>query len=98
MVSAGGPEHVEAHGDEHIEAGSLLGRSLVFLVPSCRWQEWSVDPGVCRLVGADSHIKDSWFWSIWLGLWLTERVHLALLYTPGLRPKAPILEGRGGHM
>lgn len=72
--------HVEAR----VSAG-FAGQQPAFLMPSCSCQEWSVDPRVCRLVGTDRHIKDSWFLSSWLGLWFTETVvgleHLTPLFT-----------------
>lgn len=74
--------HIDMCTSRH---GSLLGSSLVFLMPSHGCQEWSVDLGAYRLVEINRHIKDSWFLSSCLGPWLTDTVvdlkHLIPLFT-----------------
>lgn len=75
----------------------LLGSSPAFLIPSHSFQEQSVDPGVCRLVGTNRHIKDSWFPSSCLGQCLPETAvgleHLAPLFM--CLPDAHTLKAEG---
>lgn len=68
-------------------SASFAGQQPSFPHPPHSFQEQSVDPGVCRLVGTNRLIKDSWFPSSCLGQCLPETAvgleHLATpLYVP----------------